>query len=106
MVWQSGGEKVMLNINNKAVQLVDYQQIEYMYNTIKDYSIVINDLRKKAKELRDVTYFDPFAGTYIKDVHWAMQLDARADMLELLKRNREYIMPDEAVTHYTVEFRY
>ena len=36
MVWQSGGEKVMLNINNKAVQLVDYQQIEYMYNTIKD----------------------------------------------------------------------
>ena len=35
MVWQSGGEKVMLNINNKAVQLVDYTQIEDMYNTIK-----------------------------------------------------------------------
>lgn len=106
MVWQSGGEKVMLNINNKAVQLVDYQQIEYMYNTIKDYSIVINDLRKKAKELRDGTYFDPFAGTYIKDVRAGMEYDAMADMLELLKRNREYIMPDEAVTHYTVEFRY
>ena len=54
MVWQSGGEKVMLNINNKAVQLVDYTQIEAMYNTIKDYSIVINDLRKTAKELRDL----------------------------------------------------
>ncbi|AEM22242.1 hypothetical protein Bint_1623 [Brachyspira intermedia PWS/A] len=106
MVWQSGGEKVMLNINNKAVQLVDYQQIEYMYNTIKDYSIVINDLRKTAKELRDGTYFDPFVGTYVKNVRVGMEYDARADMLELLKSNREYIMPDEAVTHYTVEFKY
>ncbi|MEI0493321.1 hypothetical protein R4J17_12860 [Brachyspira intermedia] len=106
MVWQSGGEKVMLNINNKAVQLVDYTQIEVMYNTIKEYSIVINDLRKTAKELRDGTYFDPFSGTYIKNVRAGMEYDARADMLELLKSNREYIMPDEAVTHYTVEFKY
>ena len=106
MVWQSGGEKVMLNINNKAVQLVDYTQIEYMYNTIKDYSIVINYLKKTAKELRDGTYWNAILGGYVKDVHWAMQYDARADMLELLKSNREYIMPDEAVTHYTVEFKY
>ncbi|MEI0557090.1 hypothetical protein [Brachyspira intermedia] len=106
MVWQSGGEKVMLNINNKAVQLVDYTQIEVMYNTIKDYSIVINDLRKTAKELRDGTYWSDFANDYIKDVLLGMEYDARADMLELLKSNREYIMPDEAVTHYTVEFKY
>ena len=106
MVWQSGGEKVMLNINNKAVQLVDYRQIEAMYNSIKDYSIVINDLRKTAKEYRDGTYFAPFSGTYIKDVFIGMKYDARADMLELLKSNIEYIMPDEAVTHYTVEFKY
>ena len=106
MVWQSGGEKVMLNINNKAVQLVDYTQIEAMYNTIKDYSIVINDLRKTAKELRDGTYWSDFANDYIKDVLLGMHYDARADMLELLKSNREYIMPDEAVTHYTVEFKY
>ncbi|MEI0518173.1 hypothetical protein [Brachyspira murdochii] len=106
MVWQSGGEKVMLNINNKAVQLVDYRKIEYMYNTIKDYSIVINDLRKTAKELRDGTYFDPFVNNYVKNVRAGMEYDARADMLELLMNNREYIMPDEAVTHYTVEFKY
>ena len=106
MVWQSGGEKVMLNINNKAVQLVDYRQIEAMYNSIKDYSIVINDLRKTAKELRDGTYFDLASGSYIKNVRAGMEYDARADMLELLKSNREYIMPDEAVTHYTVEFKY
>ena len=106
MVWQSGGEKVMLNINNKAVQLVDYTQIEAMYNTIKEYSIVINDLRKTAKEFRDGTYWSDFANDYIKDVLLGMEYDARADMLELLKSNREYIMPDEAVTHYTVEFRY
>ena len=110
MVWQSGGEKVMLNINNKAVQLVDYTQIEYMYNTIKDYSIVINYLRKTAKELRDGTYWDTNIsggqGGYIKNVHWGMQYDARADMLELLMNNREYIMPHDAVTHYTVEFKY
>ena len=106
MVWQSGGEKVMLNINNKAVQLVDYRQIEAMYNSIKDYSIVINDLRKTAKELRDGTYFDPFSGTYIKNVRAGMEYDARADMLELLMNNREYIMPYDAVTHYTVEFKY
>ena len=106
MVWQSGGEKVMLNINNKAVQLVDYRQIEVMYNTIKEYSIVINDLRKTAKEFRDGTYWSDFANDYIKDVRIGMEYDARADMLELLKSNREYIMPDEAVTHYTVEFKY
>lgn len=73
MVWQSGGEKVMLNINNKAVQLVDYRQIENMYNTIQEYSIVINYLRKTAKELRDGTYWDPNIsggqGGYIKNVH-------------------------------------
>ncbi|AEM22498.1 hypothetical protein Bint_1882 [Brachyspira intermedia PWS/A] len=106
MVWQSGGEKVMLNINNKAVQLVDYRQIEAMYNSIKEYSIVINYLRKTAKELRDGTYWSDFANDYIKDVLLGMEYDARADMLELLKSNREYIMPDEAVTHYTVEFKY
>ncbi|MEI0486920.1 hypothetical protein [Brachyspira intermedia] len=106
MVWQSGGEKVMLNINNKAVQLVDYTQIEAMYNTIKEYSIVINDLRKTAKEFRDGTYWSDIANDYIKDVRISMEYDARADMLELLMNNREYIMPDEAVTHYTVEFKY
>ena len=106
MVWQSGGEKVMLNINNKAVQLVDYRQIEAMYNSIKDYSIVINDLRKTAKEYRDGTYWSDFGNSYIKDVFIGMKYDARADMLELLKSNIEYIMPDEAVTHYTVEFKY
>ena len=96
----------MLNINNKAVQLVDYRQIEVMYNTIKEYSIVINDLRKTAKEYRDGTYWGDFGNSYIKDVFIGMKYDARADMLELLKSNIEYIMPDEAVTHYTVEFKY
>ncbi|PCG19592.1 hypothetical protein [Brachyspira sp. G79] len=106
MVWQSGGEKVMLNIDNKAVQLVDYEQIEVMYNTIKEYSIVINYLRKTAKEFRDGTYWSDVANSYIKDVRVGMEYDARADMLELLMNNREYIMPNEAVTHYTVEFKY
>ena len=110
MVWQSGGEKVMLNINNKAVQLVDYSQIEYMYNTIKDYSIVINYLKKTAKELRDGTYYDPNVnfgqGGYVKNVLRGMELDAMADMLELMMNKREYIMPDNAITHYTVEFKY
>ncbi|WP_297286725.1 hypothetical protein [uncultured Brachyspira sp.] len=106
MVWQSGGEKVMLNINNKAVQLVDYEQIEDMYNTIKDYSIVINYLRKTAKELRDGTYFDPVVNDYVKNVRVGMEYDARADMLELMMNNRKYIMPDNAITHYTVEFKY
>ncbi|WP_300367308.1 hypothetical protein [Brachyspira sp.] len=101
MVWQSGGEKVMLNINNKAVQLVDYTQIEYMYNTIKEYSIVIDDFRRTSKELREGSH-----GAYGRDILRAMQYDARADILELLKNNREYIMPDQVVTHYTVEFKY
>ncbi|MEI0531398.1 hypothetical protein R4I97_07550 [Brachyspira pilosicoli] len=110
MVWQSGGEKVMLNINNKAVQLVDYRQIENMYNTIQEYSIVINYLKKTAKELRDGTYWDPNVnfgqGGYVKNVLRGMELDAMADMIELMKSNREYIMPHDAVTHYTVEFKY
>ena len=110
MVWQSGGEKVMLNINNKAVQLVDYSQIEDMYNTIKEYSIVINYLKKTAKELRDGTYYDPNVnfgqGGYVKNVLRGMELDAMADVIELMKSNREYIMPDNAITHYTVEFKY
>ena len=106
MVWQSGGEKAMLNINNKAIQFVDYTQIEYMYSTIKEYFVVINDLRKTAKEYRNGTYWDDFMEEYIKDIYKGMQYDARADMLELLMNNREYIMPHDAVTHYTVEFKY
>ena len=67
-------------------------------------------MKKTAKELRDGTYWDPNVnfgqGGYIKNVRAGMQYDARADMLELLMNNREYIMPHDAVTHYTVEFKY
>ena len=103
MVWQSGGEKVLLNINNKVIQLIDYYQIDIMLKSppIQSYPNVINDIRRTAKMYRDGTH--PGG----KDILYAMYYDARADMMEAFMKNyKEYIMPDEAVTHYTVEFRY
>ncbi|MEI0565225.1 hypothetical protein [Brachyspira pulli] len=103
MVWQSGGEKVLLNINNKVIQLVDYYQIDLMLKSppIQSYPDVINDIRKTAKMYRDGTH------PYGKDILKAMYYDAIADMVEAYMNNyKKYIMPDEAVTHYTVEFRY
>ena len=99
MVWQSGGEKVLLNINNKVIQLVDYYQIDLMLKSppIQSYPDLINDIRKTAKMYRDGTH------PYGKDILKAMYYDAIADMVEAYMNNyKEYIMPDEAVTHYTV----
>ena len=103
MVWQSGGENVMLNINNKVIQFVDYYKMEMFdgMNPIQQYPDVINDIRRTAKMYRDGTHPNG------KDILYAMYYDARADMMEAFMKNyKEYIMPDEAVTHYTVEFRY
>ncbi|MBW5396867.1 hypothetical protein, partial [Brachyspira pilosicoli] len=103
MVWQSGGENVMFNINNKVIQLVDYRHIEIMVKSppIQSYLDVINDIRRTAKMYRDGTH------PYGKDILQAMYNDARADMMEAFMKNyKEYIMPDEAITHYTVEFKY
>ncbi|MEI0797731.1 hypothetical protein R4Q14_05315 [Brachyspira intermedia] len=108
MVWQSGGEKVLLNINNKVIQLVDYYQIDLMLKSppIQSYTSLLNFFREWAKKYRE-GYYDSFLGGFIIDIQTAMYYDARADMVEAYMNNyKEYIMPDEAITHYTVEFRY
>ena len=108
MVWQSGGEKVLLNINNKVIQLVDYYQIDIMLKSppIQSYTPLLNYFREWAKKYRE-GYYDSFQGGFIISIPDAMYNDARADMMEAYMKNyKEYIMPDEAITHYTVEFKY
>ncbi|MEI0610950.1 hypothetical protein [Brachyspira pilosicoli] len=108
MVWQSGGEKVLLNINNKVIQLVDYYQIYLMLKSppIQSYTPLLNYFREWAKKYRE-GYYDSLQGGFIIDIQTAMYYDARADMVEAFMKNyKEYIMPDDAITHYTVEFKY
>ena len=108
MVWQSGGEKVLLNINNKVIQLVDYYQIDLMLKSppIQSYTPLLNYFREWAKKYRE-GYYSSLQGGFIISIPNAMYYGARADMVEAYMNNyKEYIMPDEAVTHYTVEFKY
>ena len=108
MVWQSGGEKVLLNINNKVIQFVDYYQIYLMLKSppIQSYTPLLNYFREWAKKYRE-GYYDPMLDRIYISIPNAMYYGARADMVEGYMNNyKEYIMPDEAITHYTVEFRY
>ena len=110
MVWQSGGEKVLLNINNKVIQLVDYYQIDIMLMLksppIQSYTPLLNYFREWAKKYRE-GYYDPVLDRVYISIPNAMYYDARADMVEAFMKNyKEYIMPDNAITHYTVEFKY
>ena len=108
MVWQSGGEKVMLNINNKVIQFIDYYQIELMIKSppIESYSTLVNYFRDCEKKYRE-GFYDPVLGYFVTSIREAMYYGAKADMTEAFMKNyKEYIMPDESLTHYTVEFKY
>lgn len=108
MVWQSGGEKVMLNINNKVIQFIDYYQIELMIKSppIESYSTLVNYFRDCEKKYRE-GFYDPVLGYFVTSIREAMYYGAKTDMTEAFMKNyKEYIMPDESLTHYTVEFKY
>lgn len=108
MVWQSGGEKVLLNINNKVIQFIDYYQIELMIKSppIESYSTLVNYFRDCEKKYRE-GFYDPVLGYFVTSIREAMYYGAKADMTEAFMKNyKEYIMPDESLTHYTVEFKY
>ncbi|MEI0532075.1 hypothetical protein R4I97_10985 [Brachyspira pilosicoli] len=108
MVWQSGGEKVLLNINNKVIQFIDYYQIELMLKSppIESYTALLNYFRDCEKKYRE-GFYDPVLGYFVTSIHEAMYYGAKADMTEAFMKNyKEYIMPDESLTHYTVEFKY
>lgn len=108
MVWQSGGEKVMLNINNKVIQFIDYYQIELMIKSppIESYSTLVNYFRDCEKKYRE-GFYDPVLGYFVTSIREAMYYGAKTDMTEAFMKNyKEYIMPDESLTHYIVEFKY
>lgn len=108
MVWQSGGEKVLLNINNKVIQFIDYYQIELMIKSppIESYSTLVNYFRDCEKKYRE-GFYDPVLGYFVTSIREAMYYGAKTDMTEAFMKNyKEYIMPDESLTHYIVEFKY
>lgn len=108
MVWQSGGKKVMLNINNKVIQFIDYYQIELMIKSppIESYSTLVNYFMDCEKKYRE-GFYDPVLGYFVTNIREAMYYGAKTDMTEAFMKNyKEYIMPDESLTHYTVEFKY
>lgn len=108
MVWQSGGKKVMLNINNKVIQFIDYYQIELMIKSppIESYSTLVNYFRDCEKKYRE-GFYDPVLGYFVTSIREAMYYGAKTDMTEAFMKNyKEYIMPDESLTHYIVEFKY
>lgn len=108
MVWQSGVEKVLLNINNKVIQFIDYYQIELMIKSppIESYSTLVNYFRDCEKKYRE-GFYDPVLGYFVTSIREAMYYGAKTDMTEAFMKNyKEYIMPDESLTHYIVEFKY
>lgn len=101
IIWQIGDANMLFNINGKIIQLMDYSKINYFLNsTYSDYLPVINELKSKARKQRQ--YAERYNSYY--DYYQAMYYEAQADMITEIFNNIEYIIPEQAITHYKIEF--
>ena len=92
MVWQFGKDDMLFNANGKIIQLVDYSNI--IARTTLQQSAV-NELMYQYRN-----YYS------MGDYYNAMYCKAQADMLNMMMSNPDYLMPDDAISHYTIEFRF
>ena len=102
IIWQIGDANMLFNMNGKIIQLMDYSKMNYFLNsTYSDYLPVINELKSKAKTQR---YYAERYNSY-SYYYQAMYYEAQADMITEIFNNIEYIKPEEAITHYKIEFK-
>lgn len=96
MIWQSGNDIMLFNINGKIIQLVDYDSLNARIQTMKDYQNIIYELT-----LEYESYYNN------KNYYEAMYYKAQIDMLKIMMLNPDiYLMPDDAVASYTINFKY
>ena len=102
IIWQIGDANMLFNINGKIIQLMDYSKINYFLNsTYSDYLPVINELKSKAITQRQ--YAERYNSYYY--YYQAMYYEAQIDMITEIFNKIEYIKPEEAITHYKIEFK-
>ncbi|WP_161976143.1 hypothetical protein, partial [Brachyspira catarrhinii] len=102
IIWQIGDANMLFNINGKIIQLMDYSKINYFLNsTYSDYLPVINELKSKARTQRQ--YAERYNNNYY--YYQAMYYEAQIDMITEIFNKIEYIKPEEAITHYKIEFK-
>ncbi|CRF32098.1 hypothetical protein BRSU_0572 [Brachyspira suanatina] len=96
IIWHSGKDTMLFNINNKIIQLVDYTAIKSRIQNYTIYYQVINELMMYYRNYyRNGNYYE------------SMYYKAQADMLQMMMKNPEtYLLPDEPVESYTIEFKY
>lgn len=105
LVWQIGAENMLFNLSGgKMIQLMDYSKMEDFANN--NYNSIINELRKEAKKYRE--YAENSTYSSYGEYYQAMYYEAQADILEAIIKNTtiEVIKPDEAMTHYEIDFMY
>ena len=103
IIWQIGDANMLFNINGKIIQLMDYSKINYFLNsTYSDYLPVINELKSKAITQRQ--YAERYNSYYY--YYQAMYYEAQIDMITEIFNKIEYIKPEEAITHYKIEFKH
>ena len=73
----------------------------FLNSTYSDYLPVINELKSKARTQR---YYAERGWGY-SYYYQAMYYEAQADMITEIFNNIEYIKPEEAITHYKIEFK-
>lgn len=83
---------MLFNANGKIIQLVDYSNI--IARTTPQQS-AIDELTYKYR----IYYSEG-------DYYNAMYCKAQVDMLNMMMSNPDYLMPDDAISYYTIEFRF
>lgn len=104
-VWQ-GSESYLFNFNDKIVRLVDYDDLTVRKD---DYNGLLNEAKDWRKRGDAGGYTSDYGTVYDKEECYfrAMYGEARAYMIKKISGfDGKYYYPDEAVTHYVVEFRY
>ncbi|WP_300366656.1 hypothetical protein [Brachyspira sp.] len=104
-VWQ-GSENYLFNFDDKIVRLVDYDSLTVRKDHYDDFSSKAEIWRKRGDK---GGYISVFGTRYTKEECYfkAMYEEARAYMIKKISGfDGKYYYPDEAITHYVVEFRY
>lgn len=100
MVWNMGSGKYLFNVKDTIYQLMDYSYLNYFDYT--SYSTVINELGSWGKAMRSEAEKYNSPDYY----YYAMYYEAQAVILAVISQKGGYIKPEQAVTHYKIEFRH
>jgi len=105
MVWLRGSS-FLFNLNNKLVRLVDYAYTDSPVTYDKEVRDVANIMEYWKGILNDIN--NGKSSSYSKEeaCYQYLYFKAYYDAYSYYNTNASYYMPDEAITHYSIDFRY